>query len=147
MTNQPSDKTKKIQFLAPDKLGGLQVDSFEIETNRLLPSQYFADFAERLVFPTPSTYGFVSRTLTLFGVGALAGNLALSSGLGFLVVSVSSVPFFILNRFVSQYRSDLRPAMRFFLVPLLVGLIYGAVIPSTNYQILPKLERAIENAK
>jgi hypothetical protein len=146
MTN-PVDKTRKVQVLTRDKLGGENVDSFEIDTNRVLPSQYFTDFAERLVFPTPSTQGFISRTLMLFGVGSLLGNVALSGGVGFLIVGVSSVPFFILNRFISQYRSDLRPAMRFFLVPLIVGLVYGAGIPSTNYQILPKIDRVIENAK
>jgi hypothetical protein len=130
-----SGKTRRVQFLTRGKLGEQKVESFEIDSNRLPPTEYFSDFAERFVFPTPSVQGFLAHTALLTGVGSLAGNVALSSSVGLLATSVLAFPFILIGGFLLCYRGDLKPALAFYLTPLFVGLVLGVAAPEVSQRV------------
>lgn len=125
MKRQLKGKTKKIQFLTRSSLGGNKIESLDIDSNRLLPSDYFSEFGERLVFPTPSVRGFTSHSFFMLGTGAFLSNLALMGSVGLFAVSLVTLPFGIFTALLLIYRKDLSPVLILFLVPLLVGIGLG----------------------
>lgn len=146
MTNSDSNNPKKYQILTQDKLGGMDVDEFEADSNRILPSAYFPDFADRFVLPVPSSYGAIGKTVFLVGLGSLVSNVGLTSTIGFFAMSVAGIPFALILSLAWHSKETLRRPILLMLVPFLFGFSCG-LFPSTLHQIIPEIEEKIENVE
>ena len=92
---QPADKSPQLNTFTADKLLGVNVDSFRVDSNRLRKTEAFNDFLEVLLIPV-SIKSAVIKFLVSFGVGFGSALLATQGLIGLLVVAFMCIPIWIL---------------------------------------------------
>lgn len=90
-----ADKSPKLNTFTADKLGGVNVDSFQVDSNRLRRTQLLNDWLEQLLIPVNPKSACI-KFLSSFGVGLSLSYLAQSSIVGLLIVGFMLLPVWLL---------------------------------------------------